>query len=218
MRPSFLTSMWSSSPGPLADVADRDARRPVAIGQARQTLAPQDVADRRARNAPRSAPGGAVRSRARGGPARIASHLLGRQRSGRAAAAGSRHPRGPPGPVAVASPPFRRRLATHARRLGGPRDRPPSMLHPVDQQLPAEHRQFRPTMIAESPLFGLEPDTPNRRARALTCQQRPHELQLAHCRRSRRAIRTLAELGGSERVAPGDPTWCISARSVCARP
>src|SRR5438034_3851527 len=37
--------------GPLADIADRDARRPVAIAQAGQAMAAEDVADRRARAA-----------------------------------------------------------------------------------------------------------------------------------------------------------------------
>ena len=38
-------------PGPLTDVADRDARRTVLVAQARQPAASQDVADGRARNA-----------------------------------------------------------------------------------------------------------------------------------------------------------------------
>src|SRR5436305_14774119 len=57
--------------GPIADIADRDARRPVAIAQAGQAMAAEDVADRRARAADHR--GEAVRPEAElvaGGPDR----------------------------------------------------------------------------------------------------------------------------------------------------
>src|SRR4030067_1101229 len=55
---------------------------------------------------------------------------------------------------AVAPAPLARRLSPAPRRLRRAGNGPAVAVHPIDQELPAEHGQLRPTMCHESLPFG----------------------------------------------------------------
>jgi len=150
--PELLDVHVEQLPRSFAHVADRDARRPVAVAQTRQAVPTQHVTDRGPRDLDHARQ--AVRALAQL-MARDEDRLdrLGRQRAGdptrpRAAIVESRGPQ-----LAVPPAPLAGGLPAHARGLGRTRHRPPLDLHAIDQQLPAEHGQLRPTMHRESPLI-----------------------------------------------------------------
>ena len=147
--PQLLDVHVEQLPGVLADVADGDARGSVPIGQAREAMAAQDIADGRAREVQ-------GRGQAVGPHTELVAvdedgleRLLG-QAPGRAVrpagalleAVGSELP--------VAAHPLRGRLSADPRGCGGVGDRPALDLDAIDQQLPTEDRQLRPTMCHES--------------------------------------------------------------------
>lgn len=133
----------------LLDVADRHARGAVLVAQPGEAVAAQDVADRRARHAQHRRE--AVRSQPQlmaGAEDGVDADLLeraGRADRPRAAVLETGETR-----LAVAADPFRSRLPAHPSHVGGVGDRPALDLDPLDQELPAKDRQFRPTMHRES--------------------------------------------------------------------
>ncbi len=167
----------------LADVADRDARRPVPVGQAREAMAAQDVADRRARD-----PGdGRQPMRSRSSWAwrvtRMASTVSWGRRPGRAV-----RPAGAPVLEAwldlglpVAAHPLRGRLAADAAamRRRGPWPSPrPRCDRPAAADRSTVSFALRCAMRASRVGVSWIP-TPNARG-ALACQQRIRKSHLGH--------------------------------------
>jgi hypothetical protein len=138
----------------LSDIADRDARRAVPIGQARQTVARQDVADGGARHPD-------DRGQAMGTDTQFVAssqdgvHPSLRQGAWRMAGPGRSILKACQALSAVATDPFRRGLPTHAAGLGRAGDRPAIGVDAIDQEPSAEHGQLRPTMCHESLPFDV---------------------------------------------------------------
>jgi hypothetical protein len=129
----------------LADIADRDTRGAVAIAQAGQAVAAEDVADRRARTAGDRRQ--AVRPEAELVTGRQdRRHLLLGQTARRTV--GSRAPILEAGQSLglIAPDPLGGRLPAHPGHRGRMGDRPALQLDPFHEQPPAKHRQLRPTM------------------------------------------------------------------------
>jgi hypothetical protein len=144
--------MWTSSARSLTDIADRDAGRTIAVAQARQSSAAEDVADRRAGHADeRSQAVRAVRQFVAGDEDR--RDRRGWQGPRRAARPGAVVLEAGDPVCSIPADPFGRCLTAHPGHFRRTGDRPAIDLHAIDQELSAEHGQLRPTMHRESPLF-----------------------------------------------------------------
>ena len=160
----LLVVLMDERPGMVVDVADRDARRPVAVAQAAEAGPHQDLADGRARVAGERRQAVWPVAPADSGPEDRCDGL-GRQRAGRMM--------GPRAPIEQAilafglkpPQPFVRRRPTDSsslRRLG---DRPALVDDPGHQELPTEHVETSPMLGHESLPTVWSFDTPNRARR-----------------------------------------------------
>jgi hypothetical protein len=145
----------------LADVPDRDPTRPVAIGQAGQSVADQDIADRRTRRTHERGQAMGPDAELVTGPQDGVDPSL-RERARRTV--GTRRPILEAGRAfgPVAADPLGYGLTAHPGGFRRPSDRPPVDVDASHQELPTEHGQSRPTMCHESLRFAWVPNTPNR--------------------------------------------------------